>query len=210
MPVTAPYLQAAPVLPPVGSGVSFIWGFCLEKAGSRGRLCRAWLTWEYHWDVPGGSWQFVRAGTLWRWLGPQFGKPLPSRDSYTSSADPGMYQPFLGHSWCPLKDGNKVLHFPALKSCAQWFFLWLTTAISICQESPRAISKSSPGLSQMMCRTEVWCSVLCQSPVTWRGDAWPMPEPAAGPWETMGNICICSKRNYVWLGFSTLYWAVIG
>lgn len=152
------------------------------------RLCRAWLTRGYHWDSPG-------PGRLW-------GQGHPGADWEASSGNPfqaktaaaplltqeGACQPFLGHSWCPPRRWQQgfvfPLHWSAVLSAG--FFGWPQQSPSA-RDLPGLSQNHQPGLSRMTSRTEVGCSVPCQSPITWRDAAWPMPEPATGlwrPWET--------------------------
>lgn len=146
---------------------------CAEAGSPRG----------YHWDSPG-------PGRLWEQglpgadRDPSLGNPFQAETAAVPLLIQECVSPFLAIPDIPWEGGSKVLCFPTMKSCCQCWFLWVTTASS---HLPGLSQNHQPGVSQMTSRMEAGCSVPHQCPVTWRGDAWTMPEPAIGlwrPWET--------------------------
>lgn len=211
----APHLQAAPILLPVGSGMSFTWGFCLEEAGCRGKpagRAEPGFRRGYHQDSPGPGrlWEQGHPGADWE---ASLGNPFPAKTAAAPLlTQEGVCRPFLGHSWCPPRRWQQgfvfPLHWRAVLGAG--FFGWPQQSPSA-RDLPGLSQNHQPGLSWMMSRTEVGCSVPCQSPVTWRDAAWPMPEPAIGlwrPWETsallLRELCVTWFPHPLWLRLKEL------
>lgn len=161
--------------------LNFTWGFGLKEAECRGSR-QVMQSSAYSGGTIGPVLVLAHRDTLQLSRTPVLGNPCQA----DTAAAPLLTRECVGPSLIipdiPQEGSRKVLCFPTLKSCAQCWFIQLTTAISISQGSSMAIIKSSAGLSQMASRMEEQCWVPCQCPATWKDDAYPMPEQTIDLW----------------------------